>query len=233
MSQTATIVIRGDLSANVASFTRHLRAANLSPRTIELYADVAARFADFLAAAGMPTDVAHIRREHVEAWISSILDRWKPATASNRYRSLAQFFKWCVDEGELVESPMRNMRPALVARQPVPVLSNENLRTLLKTCDGGRDFENRRDFALMLMFIDTSARRSEIANLRYDPTDDLGNDLDLDQRVIRVVDRATRAHPPDRRQDRKGTRSLRATTAPATKRRVAMAVAWPQRPVDR
>ncbi len=192
MPQTTEIVVPGDLAANVASFRRHLRAANLSPRTIELYGDVATRFAVFLADAGMPTDVAHIRREHVEAWIASLLDRWKPATASNRYRSLVQFFKWLAEEGEITDSPMRNMRPPLVPEAPVPVFSDTELRSLLATCEAGRDFEDRRDYALMLLFIDTGARRAEIASLRYDERDELSNDVDLDQRVIRVIGKGRR-----------------------------------------
>lgn len=192
MPQTAAIVVPGDLAANVASFQRHLRAANLAPRTIELYGDVAGRFAGHLAAHGMPTDVANIRREHVESWIAALLEQWKPATASNRYRSLAQFFKWCVEEGEIADSPMRNMRPPLVPEQPVPVFSDDDLRRLLATCAAGREFEDRRDHALMLLFVDTGARRAEIANLRFDPRDDLMNDVDLDQRVIRVVGKGRR-----------------------------------------
>lgn len=192
MTQTSVIVTPGDLAANVASFQRHLRAANLSPRTIELYGDVATRFAAFLADAGMPTDVAHIRREHVEAWIASLLERWKPATANNRYRSLAQFFKWLAEEGEITDSPMRNMRPPLVPESPVPVFSDDELRGLLATCEAGRDFEDRRDYALMLLFVDTGARRAEIANLRWDERDELNNDVDLDQRVIRVVGKGRR-----------------------------------------
>lgn len=192
MPQTAEIVTQGDIAANVASFERHLRAANLAPRTVQLYGDVARRFAAFLASTGMPTDVAAIRREHVEAYIASILEQWKPATASNRYRALAQFWKWCVDEGEVRESPMAHMRPPLVPEQPVPVLSDEQLRRLLATCEKGKEFEDRRDYALMMLFIDCGARRAEIANLRYDERDELTNDVDLDQRVIRVLGKGRR-----------------------------------------
>ena len=36
----------------------------------------------------MPTAPAAITREHVEAFITDLLERWKPATAHNRYRAL-------------------------------------------------------------------------------------------------------------------------------------------------
>jgi hypothetical protein len=42
-------------------------------------------------------------------FMADLLARRKPATASNPYRSLQAFFRWPVEEGEVTESPMRNM----------------------------------------------------------------------------------------------------------------------------
>src|SRR5690606_17698571 len=116
---------------------------------------------------GMPTSISAVRREHVEAFIEDQLARWKPATAANKYRSLQQFFRWAQDEGEVRESPMARMRPPMVPEQPVGVLSDADLKALLATCSGGRDFESRRDYALILTFIDTGIRRGEMVGLRY------------------------------------------------------------------
>ena len=52
----------------------HLEASNLSPRTIRAYTDDGALLAAFLARQGMPTAVASIRREHVEAFIAAALE---------------------------------------------------------------------------------------------------------------------------------------------------------------
>jgi hypothetical protein len=76
--QTAASV--GDLEALSASFRRHLGAANLSPKTITTYMEAASGLRAFLVDHGMPTAVSAIRREHVEAYIESLLERWKPAT---------------------------------------------------------------------------------------------------------------------------------------------------------
>ena len=70
---TPRIVTDGDLAANAASFARHLRAANLTPATQRAYLDGLTLLARFLTDAGMPTDVAAIRREHVEAFITCLL----------------------------------------------------------------------------------------------------------------------------------------------------------------
>ncbi len=63
------------------SFKRSLLAANKSARTVETYMDAVRLFSEFLARRGMPSDVACIHREHVEAFIADILERWKPVTA--------------------------------------------------------------------------------------------------------------------------------------------------------
>jgi site-specific recombinase XerD len=104
------------------SFTRDLRARNRSPRTIQSYRETVRLFQAFLADRGMPSEVTSIAREHVEAWIEDLLDRFRPATAAIRSRSLQQFFRWLVEDGEILESPMRRMHPPAVPEEPPPVL---------------------------------------------------------------------------------------------------------------
>jgi site-specific recombinase XerD len=76
----------GDITTMVESFTRHLKARNRSPRTIQSYQDSVGNLSTFLAHRGKPADVASITREHVEAWISSLLEHHRPPTAAIRYR---------------------------------------------------------------------------------------------------------------------------------------------------
>jgi site-specific recombinase XerD len=148
----------GDVEVLAVSFQRHLRAANLSPKTIRTYSEATDALQRFLIAAGMPTDAASIRREHVEAFIEHLLERWKPATASARYRALQQFFKYLVDEGEITESPMARMRPPKIPETPPPVLTDDDLHALLEACEG-QAFDDRRDPAILRVLIDTGAPR--------------------------------------------------------------------------
>ena len=85
MAQAPTsIKPTGDLAVNLSSFGLHLKAENVSPRTRETYTESVAQLARFLMTQGMPQYVANIHREHVEAFIAHLLEKWKPATASNR-----------------------------------------------------------------------------------------------------------------------------------------------------
>ena len=112
----------GEMDRLVTSWVRSLRAANLGERTVQSYEEGVLQLHAFLAERGMPTAVGAIRREHVEAWVELLLQKRKPSTVLNRYKSAQQFFKWAVDDGELERSPMERMRPPKVPELPVPIL---------------------------------------------------------------------------------------------------------------
>lgn len=189
MTQTAVHILHtpGDLAGNILSFRRHLAAGNLSPTTIKTYSEAATKLAEFLVANGMPTDAARIRREHLETFVQDQLDRWKPATALNRFAGIRVFFKWLADEGEIKadRNPVSHMKPPRVPEPVTPIVRVEDLDKLLRTC-AGQDFESRRDMAVLRVYMMTGARRAEVANLRLVPEDPEHNDLDLELGQLRI-----------------------------------------------
>ena len=192
MRQPISIVSDGDLAVNSRSFARSIRAENLSTNTETAYLGAVARFADFLRDKGMPQDVAYIKREHIEAFIEDRLARRKPATANHSYRGIQRFFRWLEEEGEIKESPMARMKPPRIPENPPPVLTDVQIKTLLNTCAKGRTFEDVRDYALLMVFLDTGARRAEIAGLRFSPNDPEMNDVDLDTGILQVLGKGRR-----------------------------------------
>jgi hypothetical protein len=62
--------ILGDLPAPILSFILQLRATNKSDNSVAVYHGAPLLFAEFLAERGMPTDVASIRRDHFEAFVT-------------------------------------------------------------------------------------------------------------------------------------------------------------------
>jgi len=139
----------------------------------------------------MPTDVAAITREHVEAFITDQLARLAPASAANRYSSLRPFFNWLVEEGEIKVSPMARMRKPKVPEHAPPILTDAELTAILRACEGP-SFDDRRDAALVRLFLSTGARLSEVANLRWTPEVPETNDLDLDAGIVRVMGKGRR-----------------------------------------
>lgn len=204
MPTTASAAVGPSISDLLPSFRRHLRAENRSPGTERVYCSAVERFEAFLASQGMPRAIAAIRREHVESWVAARLATVAPATASQEYRALQQFFRWAVSDDEIADSPMARMRPPRVPEKPVPVIADDDLRRLLKACEG-RGYLELRDMAIVRLFIATGCRLSEIAALALE-------DVDLEDDVIRVIGkgRRPRAVPFDAKAGRALDRYLRA-----------------------
>jgi site-specific recombinase XerD len=171
----------------LASWTRHLRAENLSPATVVTYTQSVSRLTEFLEARGMPLEVAHVRREHLEAFLEDLLGRFAPATAANRYSGLQAFFRWLEAEGEIKDSPMARMKKPKQPERLAPVMPDADVKRLLGAVrEGAREatFADRRDAAIIRLFLSTGARLSELADLRYDPDHPETNDVG--ERAIRI-----------------------------------------------
>lgn len=175
---TAEAPAPSPLMALWESFARSLKAENRSPRTIEVYGDALRTFDAHLAAHGRPRSAATVTRQDVEAYVNDLLANNAPSTAQARFKALRRFFNWLVDEEELDHHPMLRMKAPTVPEKPPEVLSEEDLRRLLAACEG-KDFEARRDSAMIRLLIDTGMRRSELAGLTVD-------DLDLNRQLLRV-----------------------------------------------
>lgn len=163
-------VALGDYRSLVESFRRSLLAANRSPMTMKAYAQGLEQFADYLADNGMPQNIAGIAREHVESFIGHLLACRKASTAETRYRALHVFFQWALEEGEISASPMAHTKRPTVPEEPPKVMNEASLKRLLKVCEG-KDFDARRDTAVIMMLLDTGMRRAEIGGLKVEDVD--------------------------------------------------------------
>lgn len=184
---------RYDLRPDVSSWIRSLRARNLSDNTQRIYRRAGNSFATFLlteykpdASGGRPApeDLDDIHREHVEAYIGGLITKTSAGNANQHFRSLKTFFNWLVDEEELDRSPMRTMKPPTVGEVEVPIIPDDALNALLKTC-AGKSYKARRDTAIIMLFIDTGVRLSELTERQV-------RDIDLDLGVFTVMGKGAR-----------------------------------------
>jgi site-specific recombinase XerD len=74
-----------------------------------VYGTAVRQLGDFLTARGMPTEVAAIAREHVEASLADVLRGRSASTAKTRFGGLQRFFGWLLEEGEITRSPLERM----------------------------------------------------------------------------------------------------------------------------
>jgi site-specific recombinase XerD len=174
-----------DLAELLPDWRTSLRAAGRQPQTIASYLTVGEAYRQYAVTKGIPTAVGRITRWHIEQYLAAMQDRGlAPATVAKHYRSLQQLFRWLTTDGEIPLSPMRNMSPPHVPEQPVPILTDEVLAKLLATCKGDT-FENRRDTAIVRLFLDTGMRAGELAGLNV-------GDIDKEQQVAFVMGKGGR-----------------------------------------
>lgn len=188
-----------DLAPLATSWARSLRARNLADETQTVYNRATAGLRAFLLTYQPPADDPDARpaptelegedgihREHVEAYITHLMKDRK-ATAHQQFRSLKTFFNWCVEEEEMDRSPMRTMKPPELGEAEVPIIPEDALKKLLAVCKG-KTFEARRDTAILMMFLDTGGRLSEV-------TERTQEKLDLDINVLHVLGKGRRERP--------------------------------------
>lgn len=178
--------VPADLDLLHSSFLRSLRAEDRSPRTIQTYSEAVGQLAAFLAALDdAPATMAKVKRGHVEGFMVHLAELGRSAaTLNNRYRALSRFFGYLEEEGEIPAHPMERMRPPRVPVQPVPVLTDDQLRALLADAKG-KGFLAVRDTAIIRLFADTGMRRAELLGMAV-------RDADLGQDVAFVLGKGRR-----------------------------------------
>jgi site-specific recombinase XerD len=139
----------------------------------------------FLFAGKNPSNVDPM---DIEKWVASLRHRGlKPSTVYNRVCMISSFYSWAMRDSELGKYIRSN--PARLARPKAPkayqtenskALSDEELETLVsvvrqKALAG--NVVGKRDYAVLLFFMATGMRRSEIICLR-------GRDLKVAESII-------------------------------------------------
>ena len=150
------------------TFAFHLRARNLSPRTITATQDYLRPFLRLY-------DPLTATRRDIETYLADLSERCRPATTSTAWRHLTSLFNWLTAEGDIDVNPMKHIPKPIVPPTEIPMPTIEELKRLLAVC-AGRDPVSRRDYALLTVMLDTGLRLSEITNLTLT---DISDDFQL------------------------------------------------------
>jgi integrase/recombinase XerC len=135
----------------------HLKARNLSPRTIKATGEY---LRPFLAV----HDPLSASPRVLESYLADLAERCQPSTVQTAWRHLKGFYTWLHREGDINENPMTRVSKPVVPPVEIPIPTADDLRRLLAACSG-KDHSSRRDFALITMMIDTGLRLTEVTNL--------------------------------------------------------------------
>lgn len=159
------------------SWELHLRSIGRSPRTIELYLKTLGGFTKWLTDHGRDGGLLAVRRADVTEWLAGLRDAGlSENTVRNRWIALRSLYRWLVEEEEIAENPLARINVTRPETPPPDVLRDEDLRALLRACQG-KDFKDRRDYAIIRLLAGTGMRLAECASLQE-------ADIDLMQRLV-------------------------------------------------
>jgi len=161
----------------VEAFILACRADGLSPRTVETYDVRLRRLVERLG----DHQIADVSIADLRAFAASLYEEdLSIHTVHGHIRALRRFFNWLVEEEIIADNPAQRIRlPHLPAASP-KAISAEDARKLLQAANEmGKDWERKRNRAIILFLADTGCRLGGLVRLRTD-------DLDLEQRVAKV-----------------------------------------------
>jgi len=104
----------------------------------------------------------------------------KAKSVNDYYKAINRFFNWMVDEDILSSSPMAKIRAPKVPEKVIQPFKPEHIERLLLCCDLSTPFLSARNRAVILTFLDTGLRLSELASIKL-------SDIDFDREIITVM----------------------------------------------
>jgi site-specific recombinase XerD len=172
-----------------------------SPHTIQYYRGILDRFLWYATTADWVDDARLLNEWHIREFLGYVgteLNRWakegngsesstrkaSAATVHHYYSALRAFYNWAVREGFVPQSPVAKVKVAKAKPRVMQPYSAEQIKKMLRVCDydyqHGARFLGSRNRALILMFLDSGLRLSELANIKL-------QDIDVDNGRVRVT----------------------------------------------
>lgn len=142
------------------SYLFHLKARNLSPRTVKAAGEYLGQFL-------IAYDPLNTSKRDLEGFLAVKAETCRPSTVQTYWRYLKGFFEWLLAEGDIDTNPMAGVPKPIVPPIEIRVLTASEVRQLLDTCKG-KGAENRRDMALLTIMLDTGLRLTEVTSLKLE-----------------------------------------------------------------
>jgi hypothetical protein len=84
---------------------------------------------------------------------------------NNQFRAVKPFFGWLLREGEITADPMEHLTAPTAKVPVVPVLTDTQITALLAQVERHKDFDSRRDLAILRLFLCSGVRLGELTGL--------------------------------------------------------------------
>jgi site-specific recombinase XerD len=161
---------------SVELFMTALRGQNYSPKTLRAYGDDLKQFLEWVGENRVDWDIPkRFSRVDIEGFMSYLAGQHM--TGVTRVRKLAalrKFFTFLEENHLIANNPAITVKGARREQKEPGILYKEQYKALLYEAS-----DNVRDYAIIMTFLQTGIRLSELVNLQVD-------DVDLEHRLLTV-----------------------------------------------
>ena len=181
------------LSNLIEGYSLCARSEGISENTILLTRRTVSYLNNFLMRSGLPTNVELIGVSEIRSFILhlkeaqrfefhpliKIHDRKLTGHTINCYlRSISAFWSWLSKEGFIDSNPFARVKIPKVPKKVITPFTEEQIQSLLQAIDIS-GVAGLRNYAMVLMFLDTGMRLGELTGLKK-------NDVDLKNKTAKV-----------------------------------------------
>lgn len=168
----------GNLEGQLEAFILSCRVDGLSPETIKNYRYQLTAFVRFCSMAGVATP-AQVTANHIRLFLLKLRETNNPVSVMDYHKSIKRFFNWLVGEGIIKDSPMQVIKSPRIPQTIVKPFSHQDIENLLLLCSSN-SFLDARNKAMVLVFLDTGLRLSELAAIQL-------VDINFESETIKVM----------------------------------------------
>jgi site-specific recombinase XerD len=167
-----------DLNALVEHFELYNKTEGKSPKTVLWYNMVLTQFKRFLKQVDKSTVLSELGEPEVREFILFLQEKTKwqdnpylpkqheklrAITIQTYVRALRGFFNWLYQEGYTGENRLARLRPPKAPIKVVDILTQEEVAKILASINPNTA-AGARNYAIMVLFLDTGLRSSELRN---------------------------------------------------------------------
>ena len=177
---TGTAIQEPTLSEALNQFKYASEVEGKAKKTLQQYDYVFEKFIDHLDGDDPP--ISSISASHVRGFLKRLMDQnLSKATVAIHHRVIQAFFNWLVDEELLEKAPTRNIDEPKTPDKYPRILDEEQTNKLIRTAENNKStWAGYRNYTMILTFLDTGLRVSELVNARL-------TDLKFNERSLKVL----------------------------------------------
>lgn len=170
----------------IEGFRLYCLAEGKAPKTIGWYIPKLIYLKQYLEENGLPTDVTQMTINHLRTFIVHLQTEVRvgqnnpyrpatdkllsPRTVAGYARVFKLFFNWVEREGYTENNPARLLRAPKASTKIVETFTDDQIQRLLGAVDI-KEVNGFRDLCIMLLFLDTGIRLTELINLQIPDAD--------------------------------------------------------------